>query len=546
MQEKNDVKQVSLLRKPLINVSVILALSLLINAMLSVHSWYPEARFWYTLIPVPESGGIFLFLLLFSYLPIILRLVFITALSSITVFLSVFSTAEGFIVCTFRRRFVPWTDIAFIHPLTEMVFADSGFPVENWILPIFLLLFFVLTLLVTAVLWILQRNMIKIPRTVMFPFIISLFIAGVFFAESPPLFFRVAQQRRPPENIDALIESRSEYLESISRTKNDREDREFFFPNIEDKDIYLFIIESYGYTLFSNERHFSLMEGFYSDLQENLSSRGYTIYSNFIDSTTFGGTSWLADATLLTGVRIQSQHAYDEIINTDVYNLTHLLDDAGYERSMIAPGTRNADQNWRDFYQFDNYVFYRDFQYNGPIFTFGYMPDQFALNYVRNRFSLRDTSNPQFFEFILVSSHAPFRFIPEYIEDWDSIDDGSMFYRTNNEEYDNNWLTGGEYPEGYTASIRYVLHTVTEFLYRFANEEALVIIVGDHQPKYPVSEGGASFSVPVHILSRTRKDVFPFSFFGYTEGIIPEQELPHTGMEEFLPQLLEVIGTEED
>ncbi len=87
------------------------------------------------------------------------------------------------------------------------------------------------------------------------------------------------------------------------------------------------------------------------------------------------------------------------------------------------------------------------------------MPDQFTLRQVRDLVSLRknESENPVFVTSILVSSHVPFEQIPQYLDDWDRLGNGDIFNKIPMVAFDNNWLSGGEYPEGYTAGIKYSL-----------------------------------------------------------------------------------------
>lgn len=48
----------------------------------------------------------------------------------------------------------------------------------------------------------------------------------------------------------------------------------------------------------------------------------------------------------------------------------------------------------------------------------------------------------------------------------------------------------------------------------------------------------ASWSVPIHVISRNRGYLQPFLNRGDTPGLIPAQPLPHRGMQTFLPDFL--------
>jgi hypothetical protein len=87
-----------------------------------------------------------------------------------------------------------------------------------------------------------------------------------------------------------------------------------------------------------------------------------------------------------------------------------------------------------------------------------------------------------------------------------------------------------------------VLTVLLEYLLRFIDDDALVVIVGDHQPKFPITLRGAPFSVPLHVLSRDAELLRPLSVKDYTPGLIPNQAPPHPGTETFFPTFLELVG----
>jgi len=312
------------------------------------------------------------------------------------------------------------------------------------------------------------------------------------------------------------------------------------FPFLQDRDIHLFIVESYGHTTRTNPEHRALMAPVYQRLYETLRGGGYFVYSSFLKSPAFGGRSWLADATLLTGVFIDTQAEYDALLDSETPNLTHLLGAAGYHRILAAPGTDFADDRWKAFYEFDTYLLRRDFGYMGPWIGFGAMPDQFLIDRTWRIAQELPRDVPRFINYVLVSSHVPFDRLPAYLENWEELGDGSVFQRLPIRTFRNNWLTGGEYPAGYVAGIDYTLTSIVAFLTEHLDREALIVVVGDHQPRIPVSEYEATFSVPIHVISQDYRLVEQFASFGFSLGITPTQPLPHRPMDQFIQMLTQV------
>ena len=68
--------------------------------------------------------------------------------------------------------------------------------------------------------------------------------------------------------------------------------------------------------------------------------------------------------------------------------------------------------------------------------------------------------------------------------------------------------------------------------------DALVILLGDHQPPAVVAGEGQPWTVPIHVLSRDPDLIAPFLAHGYVRGIDPTQAAPHPGMERFLARFL--------
>jgi hypothetical protein len=166
------------------------------------------------------------------------------------------------------------------------------------------------------------------------------------------------------------------------------------------------------------------------------------------------------------------------------------------------------------------------------------MSDQYFLDFLGRRFAGRET--PLFLSALMVSSHVPFVFIPEYFEDWDRMGDGSIYRSEGIRRFDNNWLEGSEYPEGYVYSIDYVLKTISGYMDRYVDGDSLVVIVGDHQPRTPISENTATYGVPIHFLSRNPAALAPLAKLGLEPGFRPADDSPLLPMESF-PSLLNTV-----
>lgn len=525
-------------------LALFMALYFVLNGVLTLFRWFPGYDFYLLFAPSVESIGITVVVGLSLFAGQRLRTGILILLSGITAVYVVFGFGEALNQYAFQRHFVPWTDIAFISPLVDMVFRVNTGGKSFILITAALLLFSLLTVLFYFFLKVFARQLQKAFPFSLLP-AVYLFPALVLFGASGNVTELMIAQLEPPTPV--VIPEESELDETVENPVrvSEEEDISYNFPRLEDRDVYLFIVESYGHTLFSRKEHFELIEPALDEAEQSLQRAGYTMASHFFSSPITGGRSWLADATLLTGVWVDTQPKYDSIITTDITNIIHVFNDGGYRTIMSAPGTTSAADDWKRFYPFDEYYFAGDFDYQGPPFCFGEMPDQYQLNKLRTgplsrKIEENQESVPLFLMAMLVSSHTPFNIVPSYIPDWDSITDGSEYYELENPRFRNNWISGEEYPQGYTASVAYVLKTLTAFFSDYIEDESLIIVVGDHQPRFPVREKEATRSVIAHILSRDQELVAPFFDYGFKPGLKPDQLPPHPKLDRFAPMLLDI------
>lgn len=525
----------------------LLLLSLVLGIVLGLFRWLPRPGVLAIVAPTLESLAVVALAWAASRAGRRLPLAHV-GLALVTATLAVFGIGEAFYQAVFRREFVPWTDLDFIAPLLNMVFETTLFERALFVVVPVALLVALVAGLVYALVRALDtafRAANRAETLVLFAVLGLLALARVGVdlalpgraAVDSPLVVRAARQLRPPQDAPDVPATGLDTASGRSESGPS-----YAFPFLEDRDIHFFIVESYGHTLSSNPSHRLLITPVYEELERRLRTSGYFGYSGFLVSPAFGGRSWLADATMLTGTFLDTQHKYERVIESDARNLTHILGEAGYHRVLAAPGTYEAADDWRSFYEFDQYLFRYDFDYRGPFVSFGAMPDQFLIKRA-NEFAEPD-GRPLFMNYILVSSHVPFDRLPRYVDDWSLLGDGSIFNELDIVTFDNNWLGGGEYPEGYVASIEYTLTSITDFLGRL-DDEALVIVVGDHQPRIPIAEPDSTFSVPVHFLSRDPELVEPFRHYGFERGFAPHPHLAsavdeHPRMDRVLEMILDV------
>ena len=100
--------------------------------------------------------------------------------------------------------------------------------------------------------------------------------------------------------------------------------------------------------------------------------------SAFVESPTFGGSSWLAHVSLLTGVEVRNEDTNVRLMAQARDTLVTTFSRRGYRTVAAMPGNSHP---WPEgaFYRFDEIYDRARLDYRGPKFGWWYVPDQFTL-----------------------------------------------------------------------------------------------------------------------------------------------------------------------
>jgi MFS family permease len=310
--------------------------------------------------------------------------------------------------------------------------------------------------------------------------------------------------------------------------------------------IYIFIVESYGEALYSDE-DFSSFRRVARESEERLREAGFTVRSRLITAPVFGGSSWMSDMALLCGVRVFNQQRFEGLSTTNLRCMSHLLGEAGYRTVLATPNTTRIEYKSTGFLKFDQVFFRGNFEYKGPRIGWGFMPDQYMVQFVHEReISKKKADEPLFVTLVLTNSHHPWSKIPRYIEDWSTIGDGKIYEKRPIQQFRNTFVGGDQMKPAFLQSIEYSWKVVMEYLLRTLPDDTLIVIYGDHQPRKPVADmETASWDVPIHVLSRDPALVERFASQGYVPGMTPGPNQPKAGSESFLLHLFKAFSAEE-
>jgi hypothetical protein len=305
---------------------------------------------------------------------------------------------------------------------------------------------------------------------------------------------------------------------------------------LKQRDVYLVYIESYGTTVFDTPEFQEKLSGSLKQFEAALRGSGYGIVSNRLVSPTFGGGSWLAHATMASGVRLDDPVVYARLLGSGRKLLPRYFKDAGWQAVDVMPGIKTPAAE-AGAWGFDRQIYAAELGYRGPSFGWFTIPDQFTLDRAAALRPSLGRGTPVFTQIVLVSSHIPFAPLPPYLVDWA---DAGTFATVPNTAWGeiNRAPDWSALSSGYLKSLQYDFAVLGDWLAKRLPGDALVILLGDHQPPAIVGGELREWTVPIHVVSRDPDLLAPFLAAGYVEGLVPSQAAPHPGMETFLPSFL--------
>jgi phosphatidylglycerophosphate synthase len=296
------------------------------------------------------------------------------------------------------------------------------------------------------------------------------------------------------------------------------------------KDVLLVFIESYGQMAVQGTSFSPAIDAVVNAGTQELQADGFSSRSGWLTSSTWGGGSWLADATLQSGVWVDTPSRYSELIASKRFTLSAAFRRAGWRTIADLPATHVAWPEGHSFYHYEKTLVEARWEveqeswdrkslgYRGPGFGFSPMPDQYALQGLQKLELARRHRAPVFAEIFLTSSHEPWTRIPPLIA-WHRLGDGSIFWRLPIER------TGLTDPQqGYAESIRYSLRALYSFVERYGTKNTVLIVLGDEQPARIIEPAG--HEVPITIIARDPKVTRRLASWGWTDGMLPGSTAP--------------------
>jgi len=308
-------------------------------------------------------------------------------------------------------------------------------------------------------------------------------------------------------------------------------------------DVFIIFLESYGAVSWSRPEFVQALAPGRQRLEADIHATGRGVVSAMVRSTTFGGESWLAHISLLSGTEVRDQRTNLRLMAQQQRDtLVKVFGRQGYRTIAIMPGLLRG---WPEgsFYGFETIYDHTRLDYQGPPFGWWDLNDQFALARADAQEIEPRSRRPAFVFFPTITTHAPFTPAPPYQPDWARVLTPDAY---DQQDLDRAWADQPDWTNlgpSYIQALAYANATIGGYLRLRADRDFVMILLGDHQPPGLVSGAGASWDVPVHVIASRRAVLDRLRRHGFRDGFAPASPAV-ADMHTLLPVLLDAFGDE--
>ncbi|HEY0003089.1 MAG TPA: sulfatase [Actinoplanes sp.] len=309
------------------------------------------------------------------------------------------------------------------------------------------------------------------------------------------------------------------------------------------KDVIFAFVESYGRSAVEHPALAPIVDPVLDQSSTTLRTAGFASRSGWLTSPTFGGGSWLAHSTFESGLWINNEQRYRNLVSTDRLTMTRAFKNGGWRTVSVMPGATRA---WPEgkFYGYDAVWDSRNLGYQGPKFSWAPMPDQYTLKQLNEIEYKKPGRGPLMVEMPLVSSHTPWAPIPEYLEDWATIGDGSVYTSmvATGKKPKSLWANPRDVRPEYGKSINYSVTSLINWARLYGDDNLVLVLLGDHQPSPIAAGANASHDVPISIVAKDPAVLARIGSWGWADGLRPAKATPAVPMSQFRDRFFAAFG----
>jgi phosphatidylglycerophosphate synthase len=338
--------------------------------------------------------------------------------------------------------------------------------------------------------------------------------------------------------VQADIHDRSVFAAQIRHDPFRNTPTNQLLTGLRGKDVLLVFVEAYGQLAVRGSTFSPVVDSALAAGDKRLQSAGFSARSGFLTSATFGGISWLAHSSLQSGLWVNSQLRYNQLIGAQRFTLADAFGRAGWRTVDDVPSNDRAWPEGARYYHWDKIYDRYQVGYRGPSFTYASMPDQYIFSALQRLELGKAHRAPLFAEVDTVSSHMPWNRIPQEIG-WNQVGDGSIYnHIPMDHETGAFWSNPPRVRAAYGRSVVYALNSLTSFVQHYGNKNLVLIVLGDHQPLPIVSGQSANHDVPISIISHDPSVLRRIGSWGWNPGLTPRRSAPVWPMNAFRDRFL--------
>lgn len=304
-------------------------------------------------------------------------------------------------------------------------------------------------------------------------------------------------------------------------------------------DVHFVVVESYGRFAW---RHHDVRPALLENVARwgaSLAASGFEARTGAVAPAVIGGASERAHAELLGGLPVRDRLTWEMVIASELVPLSKHMRNAGWHTVEMMPQMPFHWLAGYDFYGVEQGFAQPELPYEGFVYHFGRIPDQYGLHRLLKH-AVQPATKPVFSMFVSVSSHAPWSAIPRYVEDWQIDEQTFAEEPARRHAFD---YTDVPHADGltvaYSDSINYALQCAFGFAQQLSRP-SLVFVIGDHQPPISRSARPADMSadVPIHVLTNRPGLLRRLDELGFAAGLRLPDEWVSFPMADLAPALL--------
>jgi phosphatidylglycerophosphate synthase len=308
------------------------------------------------------------------------------------------------------------------------------------------------------------------------------------------------------------------------------------------KDVLIVFVESYGQVAVQGTSFSSGIDAVLRQQQDMLTRAGWSTESAWAGSPTSGGVSWLAHSTVQSGLWVNTQQRYDELLASQRFTLSDAFNKAGWHTVLDDP----EDTPWataKSFYHYAQVYNRSNVGYHGPSFSYSAMPDQYTYAEFQ-RLELTPGHKPVMAQIATTSSHTPWVPLPSMVP-WNQVGNGSIFdsQRGTAADVARVWSNTNTVRQFFSQSIQYSMTALTSWVTELNDPNLVLILLGDEQPHSTISGNAPNNEVPISIITRAPSVLKQMSSWHWQDGLLPTSSAPLEPMDAFRNQFLNTFST---